>query len=88
MCGLAETRHSQINGYLLKSQKLQFSGLGSGLQYQHQEPPQTLKSSRTLSLGMWETEGKLTDSPVRSGLELFQRQEPGKPAGLPWVTEI
>ena len=39
---------------------------------------------RTLSLGMWETEGeKLTDSPVRSGLELFPEWEPGKPAGLP-----
>lgn len=78
-----KTRHSQINRYLLKSQKLQFLGLGSILQYQHQEPPQTEKL-RTLSLGMWETEGeKLTDSPVRSGLELFPEWEPGKPAGLP-----
>lgn len=33
---------------------------------------------------MWETEGeKLTDSPVRSGLELFPEWKPGKPAGLP-----
>ena len=45
LCAATKTRHSQINRYLLKSQKLQFLGLGSILQYQHQEPPQTLKSS-------------------------------------------